>query len=359
MTIFRPFVLASALSLGWLGYSQAQLPGPLRLCTRNQIENLNGTLAGQVLDYTYNHRVDRRICSASLGEKRDLYVYLPPGYDPSKSYPLMIWMHGFGQDEKNFLDIVGHFDKGMRCGTMPPMIVAVPDGSIQGQPAFFNTGSFYINSKAGRFEDWIMQDVWNFMHANFPILPGKESHVMAGASMGGFGAVNLGIKHRDRVGVVVGLMPPLNIRYGDCNGHYFGDFDPSCTPLDDRLRPNAAVARFYGWYGVYVVRKRRITDPLFGRGPDAIAQIAADNPIEMLDSRRLQPGELQIYVGYGKKDEFNIDAQVESFLHQARTRGIEVTAYVNPNGRHNTETGLTFYPTMSKWLTERVPVVSK
>ncbi len=359
MTIFRPFVLASMLSLGWLGFSQAQLPGPLRLCTRNQIEVLNTRLAGQVLDYTYNHRVDHRIYSAALAEKRDLYIYLPPGYDHAKSYPLMIWMHGFGQDEKNFLDLVASFDKGMRCGELPQMIIAVPDGSIQGQPSFFNTGSFYINSKAGRFEDWIMQDVWNFMHENFSIMPGKESHILAGASMGGFGAVNLGIKHRDRVGTVVGLMPPLNIRYTDCHGRYFGNFDPNCFELDDRLRPNGAVAKFYGWYGVFIVRKRRITDPLFGRDADAVARISADNPIEMLDSYRLQPGELQMYVGYGKKDEFNIDAQVESFLYYAKCRGIEVATYVNPNGRHNTETGRSFYPTMSKWLTERVPTVSK
>ena len=52
------------------------------------LDHLNGKLCGRVVDYTQNHGADRRIYSPILGRPRDLYVYLPPGYDPSVAYPL-------------------------------------------------------------------------------------------------------------------------------------------------------------------------------------------------------------------------------------------------------------------------------
>ena len=40
----------------------------------------------------------------TLHEKRDLYVYLPPHYDPCKRYPMAIYLHGFREDESGFLE---------------------------------------------------------------------------------------------------------------------------------------------------------------------------------------------------------------------------------------------------------------
>src|SRR5687767_2948583 len=62
---------------------------PLR--NRPLLRRTNHKLAGQVLDYTKNHGEDNRIWSNALCEKRDLYVYLPPCYDPKKAYPLILW----------------------------------------------------------------------------------------------------------------------------------------------------------------------------------------------------------------------------------------------------------------------------
>ncbi|QVL31408.1 hypothetical protein KIH39_21560 [Telmatocola sphagniphila] len=357
MRLVRPFLLVLVLLLGVQGLAEAQFSGigPLRLLPRNEIERLNSKLAGQVLDYTYNHRVDRRLYSSALCEKRDLYVYLPPCYDKTKHYPLMIWLHGLGQDEKNFLSLVKSFDDSIRSGELPHMIIASPDGRVENHPTLRNKGSFYINSNAGRFDDYIMIDIWDFLHQGFSVLPDRNAHVLAGASMGGYGAINLGIKHRDKVGNAIGIMPPLNIRYSDCHGDYFGKFDPNCFQFDEELKRHAPIAKFYG--GLLIVRKRQLSDHLFGKGPDTVAKIAADNPTEMLESYQVKPGELNMFVAYGKKDEFNIDSQVESFLYFARSRGIEVTAYVNPTGRHNTQTGLSFSHEMAQWLTQRVPPV--
>jgi enterochelin esterase-like enzyme len=60
------------------------------------LDRLNDSLAGHVVDFTHNHGCDRRFYSESLGLERDMYVYLPPGYESDKSYPLILWIHGFG-----------------------------------------------------------------------------------------------------------------------------------------------------------------------------------------------------------------------------------------------------------------------
>ena len=41
--------------------------------------------------------------------------------------------------------------------------------------------------------------------------------------------------------------------------------------------------------------------------------MAENNPIEMLDSYEVRPGELAMFVGYGGHDEFNIDAFLEQY----------------------------------------------
>src|SRR5580693_8861679 len=48
-----------------------------------KLDHLNRKLHGRVVDFTQNHGTDRRLHSPVLGRPRDLYVYLPPAYDPS------------------------------------------------------------------------------------------------------------------------------------------------------------------------------------------------------------------------------------------------------------------------------------
>ncbi len=323
--------------------------GPLRICTKYEVVKLNQKLAGSVVDMTNNHRVDRRFYSEALGEKRDMYVYLPPGYDGTKAYPLLIWLHGFIQDEKDFLELSPIFDTAIVKGELPPMIIASPDGSIRGNPSILNAGSFYVNSRAGRFEDYLVVDVWNVLVTHFPIRPEPEAHILAGASMGGFAAFNLGIKYRNRFKVAVGILPPLNLRYADCHGRYFSNFDPNCFGYAERYRPHYPVGRFAG--GLVVVKQALMIDPLYGRNRRAtVENIARENPIEMLETYNVKPGELSMFIGYAGQDEFNLKAQTESFLYVAGQRSITPKVVFVPEGRHNSETGLQMMPAVREWL---------
>lgn len=320
------------------------------LTRRGDLDRVNRRLGGQVLDFSHNHGADRRIWSAALGERRDLYVYLPPHFDPHQSYPVMLWLHGFAQDEGSFLDdVIEPLDRAIACGQLPPLIIAAPDGSFTGRACLTNAGSFFLNSRAGAFEDYLMCDVWDFLIKNFPILPEREAHVLAGVSMGGGAAFHGGIKFSDRFKVVLGIFPPVNVRWVNCRCRYMRNFDPCCWGWrTDFSRGHEVIGRFYG---VFTVHLGPVVYPLYGRhNPDVVAEVSRDNPIEMLDIYDVRPGQLAMHIAYAGRDQFNIDAQVESFLFHARERGLDVAVSYDPKGRHDRATAYRLLPEVLDWL---------
>ncbi len=343
--------LRAGWALAWIfALGQSAAAGPLH---HKSLERVNAGLGGRVVDFTNNYGSDRRIWSAALCQRRALYVYLPPCFDPCRQYPVVLWLHGFMQNEESFLRVVGKLDGAIQRGKLPPMIVAAPDGSISGRASYFSTGSFFINSKAGRFEDYVIDDVWPFVVGHFPVRPEREAHVIAGASMGGFGAYNLGMKHPELFKIIVGVFPPLNLRWVDCHCRYMSDFDPCCwgwrTQVD---RGHEVLGRFA--FGLITIRLKKVIDPLFGRGPEAVQAVARENPIEMLTRLDVPNGLFDMFVAYGGLDEYNVTAQADSFLYVARHRGIEVGVAYDPRGRHNAASAEKLFPDLVRWLAPRL-----
>src|SRR5207237_7158342 len=93
--------------------------------------------------------------------------------------------------------------------------------------------------------------------------------------------------------------------------------------------------------------------------PDAIDRLSRENPIEMLLRGEVQPGAVAMWVGYGGKDQFNLDAQIESFLYVARTHGFDVTVWYDPRGRHNIGTARRMIPSMICWLAQQLEPFSQ
>ena len=331
------------------GGAACVLPRPFEL------DRINREIAGHVVDYTNNHGDDNALWSDALGERRDMYVYLPPGYDPCKQYPLILWLHAFGQDEHSFLeDGVRPLDRVMSSGRLPPAIVAAPDGSLNGASGLLSAGSLWINTpRGGRFEDYLMQDVWDFLLSHYPIRPERDAHVIAGVSMGGGGAIHTAIKYPDRFGTVLMFIPPLNFRWEDCHGRYRANFDPDCWGWRTNFDRGWQVIGRY--YGIFTIRERMGVFPLYGRhNPCTAAYASRDNPIEMLDAYDVRDGEFNLYLAYAGRDNLNLDAQAESFLYRARERGISINVDYWPEGRHDKATVMGMMPRALDWLADRV-----
>jgi hypothetical protein len=299
------------------------------------LERLNRRLGGQVLDYTHNHGADRRIFSPILGMPRDLYVYVPPGYNPACAYPLVVYLHMAYLDENWFVasDRIVELDGMILRGEFPPAVVICPDGMISGENRIRDPHSLFMNGVNGRFEDHLLYEVLPFAATQFSIRPEREAHALLGVSSGGFGAMSIALRHRDQFGAVATLAAPLNARYWNCQQDYFADFDPATYRWREQYDPDEVVARFY--CGLQRTRARKYIEPVFGSGPDVLARMAQVNPADEIFSTALRPCQLAIYVNFPGRDNFNFDAQGESFAWLAGLNGVAVTVHRAECSRHS------------------------
>ena len=157
-----------------------------------------------------------------------LSVYLPPGYDssPGKRYPVLYLLHGFTGTNKTWMidsddaanESVTELPDGnyQRAGMLekerldsiiaarvvPELIIVAPNG----RNAYKH--SFYVNSPVtGNWEDYVAEDVVNFVDANYRTLPSASSRGIAGHSGGGNGALFLAMRHSDIFGSVYAMAP--------------------------------------------------------------------------------------------------------------------------------------------------------
>lgn len=136
-------------------------------------------------------------------------VYLPPSYDtaPTKTYPVVYLLHPLGIGRHTWardagFNILPVLNRMISGGKAREMIVVAPNA----RNAF--NGSFYVNSATtGNWEDYIFRDVVGYIDANYRTLARPSSRGIAGHSMGGFGAVSVGMKHADVFSAIYALSP--------------------------------------------------------------------------------------------------------------------------------------------------------
>jgi len=150
-----------------------------------------------------------RIQSENLGRnllgdpsERDLFVYLPPGYDESGvRYPTAYLLHAFGQtaaqlvepatDKKRWVPpIEDVLDPVFGRMEASPMIVVIPDGTMK-----YGCGQWVDSPVSGSFEQYVVRDVVDHVDEHFPTIAVPESRGILGYSSGGVGAWNIGSSH--------------------------------------------------------------------------------------------------------------------------------------------------------------------
>jgi S-formylglutathione hydrolase FrmB len=144
--------------------------------------------------------------------EQPLIVCLPTSYHTSKArYPVVYFLPGFTTDVTEMIDgtfqglnILTALDGLVGSDKIRELIFVVANGRN------FLGGSFYVNSPVtGNWEDFIVKDVVQYVDKNFRTLANAASRGISGSSMGGFGAVNLGMRHPDVFSAVYSLSPGL------------------------------------------------------------------------------------------------------------------------------------------------------
>jgi len=134
---------------------------------------------------------------------RDIYVYLPKQYFTSDApLPVIYFLPGFGVNSIVGVKVRADFDQVFT--KLPPAIVVIVPGNTR-----FG-GGFYVDSAvAGNWSQFVVKDVVNYIDANYRTLAKRQSRGIAGHSMGGFGALDLAMRHSNVFGSVFAMAPGL------------------------------------------------------------------------------------------------------------------------------------------------------
>ncbi len=130
-------------------------------------------------------------------DHRSSAVYLPPGFSPSTRYPVIYLLHGMQGSPSEFWDALNLADVAdglIASGQAPPFIAVMPVAGPRVDP---NGGEW-----AGVWEDYVVDDVVPWVDANLPVLPGARNRALEGLCAGGYGAVDIGLRHPGMFGML-------------------------------------------------------------------------------------------------------------------------------------------------------------
>jgi enterochelin esterase-like enzyme len=129
---------------------------------------------------------------------REVTVYLPPSYaaDQARRYPVVYLLHGYGGRDDTFTERLARLaESGDRLAPaqgFSQMIVVTPNAYT------LHKGSMYSNSPVtGDWERFIAEDLVAYMDSHYRTLADRMSRGLAGHSMGGYGALRIGMKRPD------------------------------------------------------------------------------------------------------------------------------------------------------------------
>jgi enterochelin esterase-like enzyme len=143
--------------------------------------------------------------SESMGTPRRYGVILPPRYleNPQKRYPVIFMLHGGHDNERAWVDKIGILpilDRLYQTKKLPPSVVITPDGNDQrGSSPFFDPQ--YYDGPNGKVGTLIGSELPSVVQREFRTWKSPRLWAIGGLSSGGWGALNIGLRHLDQFNV--------------------------------------------------------------------------------------------------------------------------------------------------------------
>jgi S-formylglutathione hydrolase len=142
---------------------------------------------------------------------RSAVVYLPPGYADSKSsrYPVIYFLHGFTDSDeiwmglvRDWIELPSIINRTLAQGGARETIVVVPNAYNR-----FLGSMYSASATTGDWESFIARDLVAFTDSHYRTIPQARSRGLAGHSMGGYGALRIGMKHPEIFSAIYLLNP--------------------------------------------------------------------------------------------------------------------------------------------------------
>jgi len=143
--------------------------------------------------------VTREFKSAALDRTWTYAVYLPTGYESSNlRYPVLYLLHGNGGNLYQWvnLGIQQTADALISNGDMPPTVIVMPDAGT----------SWFVDRKE-KMETAMITELIPEVERSLRTLTSRDGRLVAGLSMGGYGAMRFALKYPDMF-VAAALLSP-------------------------------------------------------------------------------------------------------------------------------------------------------
>ncbi|MBW2060639.1 MAG: esterase [Deltaproteobacteria bacterium] len=208
-------------------------------------------------------------------------VLLPEGYEESEEdFPLLFFLHG-GRGDRSFLTLMQPLiERLWNQNRLPKMVVVTP--SV--------TRSMYMDFRDGsqKWEQFIISPFLDHLRQDYKARSDRQGTLILGVSMGGMGALRLGLKYPDLFGGLAALEPGI---------------EPILAFKDIQVQD-----RFW--------RSDEMFETIFGRPVDE-EYWAANNPanIAASNAEKIKSSNLAIYLECGDEDYFYLYRGTE-FLHR-------------------------------------------
>src|SRR5262245_33114818 len=129
---------------------------------------------------------------------REATVYLPPTYasDQARRFPVVYLLHGYGGREDTFTTRLASLQQSAdtlaAAQGFSEVIVVTPSAFT------LHKGSMYSASPTtGDWERFVAEDLVAYMDSHYRTIAKRTSRGLAGHSMGGYGALRIGMKRPD------------------------------------------------------------------------------------------------------------------------------------------------------------------
>jgi S-formylglutathione hydrolase FrmB len=280
-----------------------------------------------------SHVVTEHFHSDALGVDKDVVIYLPRGYDAqaAKHWPVFYYLHGLGGNETNWIKH-GQLDAAAD-GQKLDAIVVMPDGDdgfyvdspskvdydqcMKDGTGLFNPAQEPHETtcvRARNYETYIAKDLVGWVDAHYHTIARRDGRAIAGLSMGGFGAMELALRHQDEFAAAASHSGAIAMLYRGPR-----PFAPGKTELlTDVASWGAAVEPIGAWVRGLL-------------GPD-LATWKAHDVVEL--AAKLPPGKVALYFDCGSEDDFALQDNVQ-YVHEALTAKHVAHEFFLGPGKHD------------------------
>ena len=125
--------------------------------------------------------------SEAVGDTIGYAVWTPVDLRPDESLPMLVFLHGGADDETCFdeAEVGQALDRALAAGEIPRAVIVVPDGRLGLWENWYDGSASY--------RDWVIHEVMPRVQAELGTQPCPEGCHVAGASMGGHGALRFAL----------------------------------------------------------------------------------------------------------------------------------------------------------------------